>query len=104
MITVAWTMAAREDLEETLTYVAERNPRGAATIAERILEAETTISTFPRAARRDADTGAFEAVVRKVPCLLIYEIVDAHGEEQADIIAVFHTSRDPAAKPGRRNA
>ena len=74
---------------------------GAASMAARVSDTEVAIATFPRASRRDPDTGAYEAVVRRMPLLLIYVAVP-DGHEQADIIAVFHTSRDPAAKPGRR--
>lgn len=39
-----------------------------------------------------------------MPLLLIYQIIStAEGTEQADIIAAFHTARDPAEKPGRRD-
>ncbi len=103
MIAVAWTTAALDDLEAILTYVAARSPQGAASMAARVSDTEVAIATFPRASRRDPDTGAYEAVVRRMPLLLIYEIVAVpDGHEQADIIAVFHTSRDPAAKPGHR--
>ncbi len=104
MIAVAWTMAALGDIEVILNYVAARSPQGAANMAARVRDTELTISTFPRAFRRDPATGVHEAVVRGMPLLLIYQIVGTpDGSEQADIIAVFYTSRDPAAKPGRRD-
>ena len=104
MTPVVWTTAALDDLEAILTYVAAKSPKGAATIAARVQDAEVAISTFPRASRRDPETGAYEAVVRNVPLLLIYEIDTTRtGAPQADIVAVFHTSRDPTTKPGRRN-
>jgi plasmid stabilization system protein ParE len=103
MTPVAWTKGALRDLEEILTYAAERSPQGAATIAARVRDTELTISTFPRASRLDAETGAYEAVVGGVPLLVIYELITvAAGTLQVDIIAVFHTSRDPDTKPGRR--
>jgi toxin ParE1/3/4 len=104
MTPVVWTKGALADLEAILTYVAERSPQGAATIAARIRDVELTIATFPRAARRDPDTQTYEAVVSGAPLLVIYDLITARGETlQADIIAVFHTSRDPATKPGRRD-
>lgn len=103
MTPVVWTKAALADLEQILAYVSERNEKGAATIAVRVQQAILDISTFPRANRRDKATGTYECVVRGVPLLLIYDlIVTSDGGQQADIIAVFHTSRDPIAKPGRR--
>jgi toxin ParE1/3/4 len=103
MTPVVWTTGARDDLEAILTYVAERSPQGAATISARIRDAELTIATFPRASRRDPETHTYEAVVRGAPLLVIYDLITSSaGKLQADIIAVFHTSRDPGTKPGRR--
>ena len=103
MTPVSWTKAALVDLELILIYAAARNLKGAATIAARVREAELTISTFPRAARRDPDTGAYEAIVHGLPLLLIYELIMVSDESQRiDIIAVFNTDRAVTAKPGRR--
>ena len=103
MTSVRWTTAALDDLEQILSYMAERNPQGAATVAERVAKAVERISTFPRANRRDDETGTYECVVRGLPLLLINEIITAKDEaECVDLVAVFHTSREPAEKPGRR--
>lgn len=103
MLPVVWTTAALADLEQILTYVAERSPQGAATIAARVQQATLDIATVPRASRRDPATGTYECVVRGVPLLLVYEFVTRpDGAPQADIIAVFHTAREPGGKPGRR--
>jgi plasmid stabilization system protein ParE len=103
MTPVVWTRGALDDLRTILEYVAARSLHGAATISARVYQAEQTIAMFPRASRRNADTGTYEAVVTGVPLLMIYDLVTTtDGEHQADIIAVFHTSRDPTAKPGRR--
>ena len=103
MTPVVWTAAALADLEEVLAYAAERNPQGAATIAARVERAALDIATFPRAARRDPASGTYECIVTGVPLLLIYELITTpDAETQADIIAVFHTDREPATKPGRR--
>ena len=103
MTPVAWTKGALDDLESILEYVAARSLQGAATVSARVSEAEQTIALFPRASRRDVETGTYEAVVTGVPLLIIYELITTpDGEHQADVIAVFHTSRDPGTKPGRR--
>jgi plasmid stabilization system protein ParE len=106
MTPVVWTKSARDDLEDILAYVAARSPQGAATIARRVEEAILDIATFPRAARRDPETGTFEWVVGGVPLLLIYELISSESGDdgQADIIAVFNTDRNPAGKPGRRDS
>ena len=105
MTPAVWTKSARQDLEDILTYVAARSAQGAATIARRVEEAILDIATFPRAARRDPETGTFEWVVGGVPLLLIYELIrsESGDDRQVDVIAVFNTDRNPADKPGRRD-
>ena len=105
MITVVWTRPALSDLEQILTFTAERSPRGAATIANRVERSVLDIATFPRANRRDPSTGVYECVVKCMPLLLIYELISFPGGlERAEIVAVFHTSRDPSSKVRRREA
>ncbi len=78
----------------------ERSPQGAATLASRVEIAAQKIADYPRASRRDPETGSFEYVVKGLPILLIYELNSLHGDVgQADIIAVFHTARAPLTKP-----
>lgn len=102
MTRVVWTQAALIDLEQVLNYIAERSRQGAATVAAGIRQSIMDIETLPRAARRDPATGIYERNVRGAPLLLIYDLVIASdGETQAEIIAVFHTARDPDTKPRR---
>jgi len=91
---VVWTREATEDLENVLAYNAARNPAAAASVAERIDRALDDIVLFPRSARLDPETGCREAVVRGLPLPIIYMLTG----ELIEIIAVFHTSRDPASK------
>jgi plasmid stabilization system protein ParE len=99
MTVIRWTSEAVEDLEHILAFVAKQNPQGAATIATRIEEALLAIKAWPRACRYDATSGTHEWVIRGLPLLLIYELIALpDNSTQADIIAVFHTSRDPADK------
>ena len=89
-----WTREAADDLESVLSYIAARNPIAAAAVAERIDRTVDDIVSFPRAARLDQETGCREAVVRGLPLLIIYTVTS----DLIEIIAVFHTSRDPASK------
>lgn len=91
---VVWTPEATDDLENVLAYIAARNPAAAASVAERIDRAVDDIAFFPRAARLDRESGCREAVVRGLPLLIIYAVTG----DLIEIIAVFHTSRDPATK------
>ena len=104
MIDVVWTTPALSDLEQILTYTAERSPQGAASIANRVERSLLDIATFPRANRRDEVTGVYECVVKGMPLLLIYELLgQPDGTDRAEIVAVFHTSRDPVSKVHRRD-
>ena len=103
MTEVIWTRAAIDDLNDILSYAAARNAKGAATLAEKVGAAAKALQTFPRASRYIAETNTYEAVVRGVPLLLIYEInSDASGNVRVEILSVFHTSQNPSAKQGRR--
>ena len=100
MTPVRWSKWAIDDLNNILARAASNNPKGALTISKRIFAAEKTIGMFPRSARFNRKTKTYEAVVRGVPFLLIYTLVAQDTIESALIRAVFHTARDPAAKPG----
>lgn len=91
---VVYTDDALADLENILSYIAERNPAAAAYVAARIELAVDDIALFPRASRLDPETGVREHVVPGLPVLIIHQVDD----ELIEIIAIFHTSRDPASK------
>lgn len=91
---IVYTKEALIDLEGVLSYIAERNPAAAASVAARIDSAIADIALFPRASRLDPDTGARERIVRGLPLLIVYTVSD----DLVEIIAIFHTSRNPAAK------
>lgn len=91
---IVWTPEAADDLDTILSFIAERNPSAAASVAARIDHSLQTISQFPRAGRIDAETGTREWPIPGLPLLVIY----LHGDALVEIIALFHTSRDPAEK------
>lgn len=90
----AWRREAVADLANVLAYIADRDPAAASTVAARIDHAIRLIGRFPRAGRFDADTRTREYVLRGLPLLVVYEERDGRVE----IIAIFHTSRDPGGK------
>lgn len=91
---VVWTPEAADDLDTILAFIAARSPAGAASVAAAIDHSLQTISEFPRAGRLDAETGAREWPIPGLPLLVIY----IHDETLVEVIAFFHTSRDPAEK------
>lgn len=93
-MTPRWTAEAVADLEDVLDYIVARNPSAAAHVAMRIDHSVEVLTEFPRAGRHDSETGCYEWPVPGVPLLLIYTI----ETDVIDIIAVFHTSRDPSSK------
>lgn len=91
---VVWTPEAADDLDNILSFIAGRSPQAAASVAARIEHSLQAISEFPRAGRIDTETGAREWPIPGLPLLVIY----VHDDALIEVIALFHTSRDPADK------
>ena len=91
---VVWTPEAAGDLEDVLSYIATQNPLAAGVFATRIDRTVSFIAQFPGGGRLDPETGCREWVVRGLPLLIVYHVT----AELVEIIALFHTSRDPASK------
>lgn len=92
-----WTTDASTDLQEHLDYIRERNPRAAARLVERVLEAEKTIGQWPHSSAYDSDMGVYERWIPGSRLKLVYVVEGGVVE----IVAAFHTSRDPETKPER---
>jgi toxin ParE1/3/4 len=91
---IRWTKEAADDLERLFLYIEKQSPAARIHVADRIRHAVHDIGLFPQAARIDRETGTHEAVVRGLPLLIIYSAED----DFVEILAVFHTARDPRAK------
>ncbi len=91
---VVYSDDALRDLESILSYIAERNSAAAVHVAARINSAVDDIALFPHASRLDPETGVREHVVPGLPLLVIHLV----SEDLIEIIAIFHTSKDPATK------
>lgn len=91
---VAYTAEALGDVANILSFVAKRSPSYAPDIAARIDMSVKALGVFPRAARYDGETGSYERPISGLPMLLVYTITD----NLAEVIGVFHTSRDPVKK------
>jgi plasmid stabilization system protein ParE len=59
-----------------------------------VVQPDESCTIFPRAARYDRETNTYERPIPGLPLLLIYMASD----ELVEVVAVFHTSRDPARK------
>ena len=94
---VVYTAEALGDVGNILSFVAVQSPSHAPNVAARIDMVAKALAIFPRAARYDRETSTYERPIPGLPLLLIYMVSD----ELVEVIAVFHTSRDPTAKRRR---
>ena len=84
------TSRAYRDLENILSYIHERNPRAAMTLAERVEATLDLICEMPLIGRQSVRSGTREFPVARAPLLIVYRIISDHIE----VLTVFHTSRD----------
>lgn len=93
---IVYRAAALGDLKSISDFVGARNPIAADKIIQRITGTiYGIIADFPESGRLDPARGTREFVVSGLPYIVIYlaEI------DQIEILAIFHTSRDPSTKP-----
>lgn len=89
-----WTEEAAAELDSMLAYIAAQEVSAAALVAERVLQAEQNILTFPAAGRYDAATDTFDRYIPKTRIVLTYAV-------RGDVIwimSVWHTSRKPETR------
>ena len=96
-ICLRWSVDATTDLQDYLDYILERNARAAARMAERVLAVEEIIRQWPESASFDRDAGVYERWIPGSRLKLLY----VFEGDMVEIIAAFHTSRDPDTKPAR---
>jgi toxin ParE1/3/4 len=94
-MTVVFREEAISDLEEIAQYIAQHNPPAARRVIARIHRViYRTIDKLPHSGRLNRANNTREFAVPGLPYLIIYRPVG----EVIDVVAIFHTSRDPAAK------
>lgn len=92
---VAFREEALADLEEIAQFFAEHDAAAADRVIARIHRTiHRTIATLPSSGRANAANGTREYVVPGLPYLVIY----IPTATEIDVVAVFHTARDPANK------
>ncbi len=94
-MSINWSEEALADLTNILEHAADRDRLEADNIVRRILAVEENLVLFPHAAHYDEEYDFFERFVPGTRLILIYREVG----DDLNIIAVFHTSRDPSDKP-----
>ena len=94
-MTVVFREEALADLDEIAQFIARHNPVAAQRVIARIHKTiYGTISTLPLGGRLNAVNNTREYAVPGLPYLVIY-LPAADG---IDVVAVFHTARDPETK------
>lgn len=94
-MSVVFREEALADLDEIARYIGQRDHLAAARVIARIHRViQGTIDAFPRSGRLNPANGTREYAVPGLPYLIIY----LPGAGLVDIIAIFHTARDPGTK------
>ena len=88
MPAINWREAARNDLLNILTYIAEDNPDAALRLIDDIETLAGTLGDNPQAYRAGRITGTREMVVRKN-----YIVVYTETPEAVDVLRVLHTAQ-----------
>ena len=89
-----WSTAALSDLENIVTHAETRDPAEAANILARVERTLEHIKLFPHSGYYNEELETYERYVPRTRVVLVYHLSDAGIE----IIAAFHTSRDPTTK------
>jgi toxin ParE1/3/4 len=94
-MTVAFRAEALSDLEEIADFMGQSDPAAARRVIARIHRViYRTIDRLPLGGRLNPANGTREYAVPGLPYLVIYVPVG----DVVDVVAVFHTARDPATK------
>jgi len=89
-VKIVWAEPARQDLREIFEYIAEENPRAARTLLSEIKQRVTVLQNNPHLGRKGRVEGTRELVLTGTHYLLPYRVKN----QQIQILAVFHTSRE----------
>jgi toxin ParE1/3/4 len=86
---IVWSPTARSDLRHIEAYIAERNPRVAAKVAQAILIGVEGLQRFPGIGRPGRVPDTRELVISSTPYIVPYRVVG----QRIDIITVIHGAR-----------
>jgi toxin ParE1/3/4 len=92
-VELVWTLRARADLEEIITYIAEDSPDAAEGTAEYILSAVAQLRDQPGLGRPGRKEGTRELVVRKASWSFGFIIPYRVRRERVELLAVIHSAR-----------
>ena len=90
MARIRWTNQALADLEAIRNFIARDAPSVAQVFVDNVFEAVKRLEVFPRSGRRVPEIGQED--IREIP-YGSYRIVYVEGEEEVNILTLFHASR-----------
>ena len=90
MARIRWTNQALADLEAIGNFIARDAPSVAQVFVDNVFEAVKRLEVFPRSGRRVPEIG--QENIREI-LFGSYRIVYGIGEEEGNILTVFHASR-----------
>jgi len=76
-VKIEWLPAAEDNLEDQLSYIAERNPSAAIEVGDAIDVAVARLVDFPEIARPGRVRGTRELVVAGTPYIVVYRVEPA---------------------------
>ena len=86
---VRWTEPAATALGKIQDFIANRNPRAAFEVVQRIRIAVGQLEEHPKSGRSGRVRGTCELVIHDLPYIVAYRI----KREEVHILSVYHTSR-----------
>jgi toxin ParE1/3/4 len=69
-----FSQEARAQIAQIHAYIAERNPRAATAVVERIHAATELLLQFPHIGHEGREPGTREWVVKRLPYIIVYEL------------------------------
>jgi toxin ParE1/3/4 len=94
-VKLRYTLRAAEELDQVLSYIDERSPRGAQQVRARIKTIVDLIALHPHAGQRTNTRGLRRVVVYPYPYLIFY----AATNDEVVIHGVRHAARQPSSMP-----
>lgn len=86
---IAWTAAARRDVNAIWDFIAGDDPAAAELVDSRILSSVTGLAVYPARGRPGRVAGTRELVIPGLPYIVVY----AASETQVSIVRVLHAAR-----------
>ena len=86
---IRYTRAARADLIGIQDYIAQRNPRAAFRVADRIRSRIDDLARFPQSGRGVGHSGQREIIVVGTPYVVVYRIT----QSTVEVLSIVHGHR-----------